>query len=126
MRRHRLAIDADEDCWFLRSSDDPLWTDTEMLEIEARRLCFLFPKLGNEVLLIRSSLNGWHLRFNKSRLTWPEMEAALCASKVEHFGHKMFSQLLKDDTIRVSRKPGKPVKPYLRKIIKIKKSGIRI
>lgn len=122
MRKHRLAIDADDDCWFLRS-EDPLWTDTEMLEIEARRLSFLFPKLGSVALLIRSSLNGWHLRFNKSRLTWPEMEAALCESKAEHFGHRLFSQLLKDDTIRVSRKPSKPGKPYLRKIITIKKSG---
>ncbi len=121
---HRLFIDADEDCWFLRS-EDPLWTDVvEMLEIEARRLSFLFPKLGSVALLIRSSLNGWHLRFNKSRLSWPEMEAVLCESKAEHFGHRMFSQLLEDDTIRVSKKPSKPIKPYLRKIINLKKSGI--
>ena len=84
-----------------------------MVEIEAKRLMGLFPKLGNTALIFRTD-NGWHLRFNKSRLTWPEMAAALCESKMEHHGHRHFSLLLKDDTIRVSKKPDKNShEPYL-------------
>lgn len=116
--KHRLFIDGDEQGWFLRSRD-PLWTDAEMVKIEAKRLLRMFPKLGVTALIFRSD-NGWHVRFNQSRLTWPEMVAALCESKIEHHGHRLFSILLQDDTIRVSRKPDKNShKPYLVEIIKI-------
>lgn len=118
--RHRLFIDGDEQGWFLRSYN-PLWTDPEMVSIEARRLLTMFPKLGDTALIFRSD-NGWHLRFNKSRLTWPEMIAALCESKIEHHGHRLFSLLIEDDTIRISRKPEKlSHKPLLREVIKIGK-----
>ena len=115
---HRLFIDADEQGWFLRSVN-PLWTDAEMVRIEAKRLLGLFPKLGDTALIFRTD-NGWHLRFNKSRLTWPEMVAALCESKIEHHGHRRFSFLLEDDTIRVSKKPSKNShEPWLREVIKV-------
>ncbi len=115
--KHRLFIDGDESGWFLRSHD-PLWTDPEMVSIEAKRLMQLFPKLGDTALILRSD-NGWHLRFNQSRLTWPEMVAALCESKMEHHGHRHFSLLLEDDTIRISRKPDKnSFEPYLVTVIR--------
>ena len=107
--KHHLFIDADEDSWFLKSGN-PLWTNAEMVEIEARRLMGLFPKLRYMALIFRSD-NGWHLIFNKSRLTWPEMVAALCESRIEHHGHRHFSILLADDTLRVSKKPGKTSSP---------------
>lgn len=112
----RLFIDADENSWLLRSNN-PLWTDAEMVKIEAKRLLRMFPKLGDEALIMRSD-KGWHLRFNQSRLTWPEMVTALCESKIEHHGHRLFSILLEDDTIRVSKKPGKySHKPYLWEVV---------
>jgi len=114
---HRLFLDGDETCWFLRSPN-PMWTDAEMVEIEAKRLA-TSPKLGNIAIILRSD-NGWHLRFNRSSLTWPEMEACLCASKMEHHGHRHFSILLEDDTLRVSKKPGKRSSPpRLWKVIKL-------
>lgn len=118
---HRLFIDADEQGWFLRS-DNPLWTDCEMVRIEAKRLMGLFPKLGDTALIFRTD-NGWHLRFNQSRLTWAEMVAALCESKIEHHGHRLFSMLLEDDTLRVSKKPVKnSQKPWLVEVIKVRRN----
>lgn len=115
--RHRLFIDADSDCWMLRQSN-PLWDDgLEILEIEARRLMGLFP-LGKKAVIKRSSGKGWHLRFPESRLTWPEMEAALCSSPLEHHGHRCFSMMLEDDTLRVSGKQGVH-SPYIVRIIEV-------
>ena len=119
MQKHRLFIDGDEQGWFLRSHN-PLWTDAEMVKIEAKRLMWMFPKLGNRALIFRSD-NGWHLLFTQSKLTWLEMVAALCESKIEHHGHRLFSILLEDDTIRVSKKPYKNShEPYLVEVIKIR------
>lgn len=116
--RHRLFIDGDEYGWFLHSQN-ALWTDCEMVRIEAKRLMMMFPKLGDTALILRSD-NGWHLRFNQSRLTWPEMVTALCESKIEHHGHRLFSILLEDDTIRVSKKPEKNShKPTLWEVVKL-------
>lgn len=117
-RLHRLFLDGDEYNWFLHSLN-PLWTDCEMVVIEAERLLRMLPKLGGTALIFRSD-NGWHIRFTHSKLTWPEMEAALCQSKMEHHGHRVFSMMLEDDTIRVSRKPYKHShKPFLFKVVKI-------
>lgn len=116
--RHRLFLDGDEQGWFLRSHD-PLCTNAEMISIEAKRLLRMFPKLGDVALIMRSD-KGWHLRFNQSRLTWPEMVAALCESRIEHHGHRLFSILLEDDTIRVSKKPDKySHKPYLWEVVEL-------
>ena len=117
MVKHRLFIDGDETNWFMRSPS-PLWTSPEMVEIEAKRLMTMFPKLGKIAMIFRSD-DGWHLRFYQSRLSWSEMEAALCESRMEHHGHRVFSMLLEDDTIRVSKKPYRGShEPYLLKVIK--------
>lgn len=78
----------------------------------------LFP-LGRKAVIKRTSGSGWHLRFPQSRLTWAEMEAALCSSIVEHHGHRWFSMILEDDTLRVSEKPDGTHRPYTAKILEV-------
>lgn len=118
MSQHRLLIDGDEKSWFTRTRN-PLWTTSEVAEIDAKRLLRMIPKLGALAVIFRSD-DGWHLHFPFSSLTWAEMEAALTESKIEHHGHRAFSMMLKDDTIRVSAKPYKNShSPTLWKVIKL-------
>ncbi|GAI12729.1 unnamed protein product [marine sediment metagenome] len=97
---------------------NPLWdSGLEMIELEARRLMNLYP-LGSKAVIKRTSDKGWHLRFPDSRLTWPEMEAILATIPIEHFGHRFFSMVTKDDTLRVGPKPDGTHEPYTVKVIR--------
>lgn len=102
--------------WLWRTG--PMWDDLlDLVRMEAMRLGTMFP-LGNIAVIMRSD-NGWHLRFPKARLTQEQEESVMWAS-MSHFGHKWFSCLVKDTTLRVSRKPQKNShEPSLREVIRL-------
>lgn len=57
--------------------------------------------------------NGWHLRFPRANLTREQEESVMWTS-LSHYGHKWFSCLVQDTTLRVSKKPYKNShEPYL-------------
>jgi len=112
----RLYLDYDSGKeWLWRTG--PLWDDLlELVRMEARRLAAMFP-LGAIAVIMRSD-NGWHLRFPHANLTRDEEESIMWTS-LSHFGHICFSCLLKDTTLRVSKKPDKNShEPYLVEVIK--------
>lgn len=114
----RVFLDYDDNSsWFMRERN-PLWSSTlELIRIEAKRLANLFP-LGNKAIILRSD-NGFHLRFPKARLSRDEEESVMWVSK-SHYGHKCFSSLVEDTTLRVSRKPEKDShRPYLVEVIEL-------
>lgn len=113
MSRLFLEYDTGQN-WLLRTK--PLWDDLlELVRMEARRLAAMFP-LGDIAIIMRSD-NGWHLRFPKAHLTRDEEESVMWAS-LSHFGHIWFSCLIKDTTLRVSKKPRKNShEPYLVEIL---------
>jgi len=85
--------------------------------MEAVRLGKMFP-LGSIAVIMRSD-NGWHLKFPKAHLTRDEEETVMWAS-MSHFGHKWFSCLVKDTTLRASKKPYKNShEPYLVEILQV-------
>lgn len=96
----------------------PLWDDLlDLVRMEAVRLGKMFP-LGPIAVIMRSD-NGWHLRFPKARLAREEEESVMWAS-MSHFGHKWFSCLVKDTTLRASKKPYKNShEPYLVEILRV-------
>jgi hypothetical protein len=89
-----------------------------MVQIEAKRLMQLCPKLGNKALIYKSSPYGsYHVVYPDARLTWPEVEALLAEAKC-HKGYKHFSLLIHDQTLRVSAKPKTKIHaPYLIKVL---------
>lgn len=113
MSRLFLEYDSGKD-WIWRTT--PLWDDLlELVRMEARRLSSMYP-LGDIAVIMRSD-NGWHLRFPQAKLTRDEEESVMWTS-LSHFGHKWFSCLVKDTTLRVSEKPYKNShKPYLVEIL---------
>jgi len=108
-----LEYDSGKD-WLWRVG--PLWDDLlDLVRMEARRLSSTYP-LGDIAVILRSD-NGWHLRFPKAKLTREEEESVMWAS-LSHFGHIWFSCLIKDTTLRVSKKPRKHShEPYLVEIL---------
>jgi len=111
----RLFLEYDSGkSWIWRSG--PLWDDLlELVRMEARRLSTIYP-LGDIAVIMRSD-NGWHLRFPKAHLTREEEESVMWTS-LSHFGHVWFSCLVKDTTLRVSKKPRKNShEPYLVEIL---------
>lgn len=117
----RIFLDYDADSgWLWRT--DPLWDDLlELVRMEALRLGRMFP-LGNTAVIMRAD-NGWHLRFPKAKLTREQEESVMWAS-MSHFGHVWFSCLVKDTTLRASKKPNKNShRPYLVEIIKLRDEG---
>jgi hypothetical protein len=102
LNRSFLDYDAGQG-WLWRTG--PLWDDLlELVEMEAKRLANIFP-LGHIAVIGRSD-DGWHLRFPKARLTQKQEEAVMHESK-SHYGHKWFSTLVGDTTLRVSKTPKK-------------------
>jgi len=112
---NRLFLDYDSSKgWIWRTN--PLWDDLlELVRMEAKRLSSIYP-LGDIAVIMRSD-NGWHLRFPKAKLTREEEESVMWTS-LSHFGHIWFSCLIKDTTLRVSKKPRKNShEPYLVEIL---------
>ena len=109
--------------WFTYSYRRRIWeTNLEMVEIEAKRLMAMFPKLGKKALIYKSSDYGsYHVIFPEARLTWEEVMAVLAEARC-HKGYKHFSLLVGDQTIRVSPKPKTKIPaPYLVKIVEAEK-----
>lgn len=85
--------------------------DLELVVLEVQRLQQLFPKLGRAVIR-HSSECKYHIRFT-GKVTWEEYEQVLCSSWLEHSGHRVFTLLCGDGTLRVSEKPKSKVEePY--------------
>lgn len=113
--QNRLFLDYDSsEGWLWRT--DPLWDDLiDLIRMEAKRLARMFP-LGN-IAVIKRSDNGWHLKFPQASLTEEEMESIMWAS-LSHFGHKWFTCLVEDATLRVEKKPRKNShEPYLKEVM---------
>jgi hypothetical protein len=114
---NRLFLDYDSgEGWLWRT--DPLWDNSlELVRVEAKRLSSMYP-LGDLAVIMRSD-NGYHLRFPHAHLTKEEEESVMWSS-LSHYGHKWFSSLMKDTTLRVSVKPYKNShEPYLVEIISL-------
>lgn len=112
---NRLFLDYDSRMgWLWRT--DPLWDNLiDLIRMEAKRLARMFP-LG-DIAVIKRSDNGWHLKFPQASLTEEEMESVMWAS-LSHFGHKWFTCLVEDSTLRVGKKPRKNShEPYLREVM---------
>lgn len=108
--------------WFTYTYKRHIWErNLEMVEIDAKRLMQLCPKLGSKALIYKSSPHGsYHIIFPDARLSWQEVEALIAEAKC-HRGYKRFSLLLKDQTIRISPKPKTHIHaPYLVKILEVK------
>jgi len=107
--RHRVFLDIDVERRLSRNwlfylppwepHDDTL----ALVEFEVKRLRSIFPSLG-KAAIFRSSDHGWMVKF-EARLKWEEVVAVMCESKGEHYGHRWFSILCEDSTLRVSEKP---------------------
>jgi len=132
--RHRVFLDVDVESklrrnWLFYRPPWELWDDTlPLVEFEVKRLRDIFPKLG-KARIFRSSGRGWLVKIS-ANLEWKELEAILCESKAEHHGHRWFSILCKDDTLRVSEKPpiARDYYAYIRKVVdgKLQKVPIRL
>jgi len=115
--KNRVFLDYDANSsWLWRTG--PLWDDLlDLVRMEAYRLGKMFP-LGKIAVIMRSD-NGWHLRFPKARLT-KEEELSVMWTSLSHYGHKWFSQEVKDTTLRSSKKPYKNSHPpFLREVIRL-------
>lgn len=114
-------LDIDESCkdwYYYRRKHANSRTCQDLVELEAKRMMNLCPKLGDTALIYRSSNNGWHIIYPKARLTWKEVETLLSLARC-HNGYKYFSLLVKDQTVRVSPKyKSKIHAPYLSKIVR--------
>jgi len=85
--------------------------------MEAKRLGDMYP-LG-DIAVIKRSDDGYHIKYPNARLTKDEELAIMWASR-GHRGHIMFSQTVRDTTIRVSKKKGNySHEPYLIEIMEL-------
>jgi hypothetical protein len=85
--------------------------DLELARFEVLRLRNLFPRLGL-CTIRRSSEESYHLYF-EGEIAWHEFENVLAACWLEHHGHRAFTLLCEDGTLRISEKPvNKVEKPY--------------
>ena len=115
--KYRVFLDYDAgSSWLWKTG--PLWDDLlDLVRMEAYRLGKMFP-LGKIAVIMRSD-NGWHLRFPKARLT-KEEELSVMWTSLSHFGHRWFSQEVKDTTLRSSKKPYRNSHPpYLVEVIRL-------
>lgn len=116
-RTNRLFLDIDSGKGFLWRVP-PLWDDLlDLVRMEAIRLSQMYP-LGHIAVIMRSD-NGWFIRYPHAHLTKAEEESVMWTS-MTHYGHRWFSSLIHDSTLRASKKPYKQShKPFLREVIKL-------
>jgi len=119
---HRLFIDTDStpylrENYMMYVPKREIWeTLQDTLEMEIRRLQGLFPQLGRG-LILKSSDAHYLVRFPDSKLTWEEVEAIQCLTRMIHRGYRYFVFLVEDQTLRIEPKPDKTHKPYVVKIV---------
>lgn len=118
-RKNSLLLDIDSGEGFLWRVP-PMWDDLlDLVRMEARRLSSMYP-LGDIAVIMRSD-NGWYIMFPHAELTKEEEESIMWAS-MSHYGHRWFSALIHDTTLRVSKKDEKNShEPFLREIIELGK-----
>jgi len=116
MRNNRLFIDLDANSsWLWRTGpvDDLL----PLVRMEAKRLGGMYP-LG-DIAIIKRSDDGYHLKYPKARLTKDE-EISIMWASMGHRGHIMYSQEVRDTTLRTSKKKGNySHRPYLVEVIRV-------
>lgn len=115
---NRLFIDIDWGDGWLWRTETPMWDDLlELVRMETLRLGRMYP-LG-DIAVIKRADDGWHIKFPKARLS-KEEELAIMWNSRGHFGHRFFSQEVRDTTLRVSKKPLKGSHPpYLVEVIRL-------
>jgi hypothetical protein len=85
--------------------------DLELARFEVLRLRNLFPRLG--LCTIRHSSEESHHLYFEGEITQDEFENVLVACWLEHYGHRTFTLLCGDGTLRVSKKPVSKIdEPY--------------